>query len=306
MRLSAHSLEAAAPDKAPTPSFQPGPRGSSPVSQESASAAGVTWAATPQCPACRPRAGSFPARLEQLPRPPIKFAQDLPLRTEDFGAGVGWGGGCFESQKVFSLGAPNRPQNSSLQRLPRVAEPSRSPSGRAARARGGLRRPAQPSGRGESARPRATFAPAQGPADPGTQPWVSPSRQSHLKTPPAPFLPPPRGRGSALGGRVGKHGPGDRNCTAERARGPLSLCRFPLIFLNLHCFGVRCQLPPKGEGQARYSRWRTARKARLLPSRRPAAAAGRPGCSPGREHQFRRPCGALRALQRLICRLFCV
>lgn len=169
MRLSAHSLEPAAPhpqrDKAPTPSTEPGPRASSPESQESASAAGVTWAATPQCSACRPRAGSFPARLEQLPRPPIKFAQDLPLRTGDF-----WAGGAGDALRVrnCSLLAPQighrispcsaRPGSPSQVCLPAAAQPGTRV----------LRRRARHPGRRESSGPRATLAPAQVPADPGT------------------------------------------------------------------------------------------------------------------------------------------
>ncbi|XP_028340496.1 basic proline-rich protein-like [Physeter macrocephalus] len=87
MHLSSHSFEPAAPPpnipNGTRPSLriaEPGPRASSPEPQGSTSAGGVTWAATPQCPVGRPGAGSFLERLEQSPRPPVKFAQDLPLR----------------------------------------------------------------------------------------------------------------------------------------------------------------------------------------------------------------------------------
>ncbi|XP_044794316.1 translation initiation factor IF-2 [Bubalus bubalis] len=66
--------------KPPSRNAELGPRASSPSPRGSTSAGGVTWAATPQCPAGRPGAGSFLARLKQSPLPPVKFAQDLPLR----------------------------------------------------------------------------------------------------------------------------------------------------------------------------------------------------------------------------------
>lgn len=102
MRLSVHSFECRPPLStsgtapppqhcATTPDWRPLGSG------HPSTAAGITWAATPQCLACCPRARSFPVRLEQSPRPPIKFAQDLPLRIGGLG-----GRGLRESEIVFS------------------------------------------------------------------------------------------------------------------------------------------------------------------------------------------------------------
>jgi hypothetical protein len=124
MRLSVHSFESIT-----TPSS---PNGTAPAPQHRcqnlepvprslghpATATGITWAAMPQCPACCPRAGSFLARLEQSPRPPIKFTQDLPLQIG------GFEGGRSESQKLFSLGLPNRPRHFSIHCLARIAQPT--------------------------------------------------------------------------------------------------------------------------------------------------------------------------------------
>ncbi|XP_069399893.1 collagen alpha-1(XVII) chain-like [Ovis canadensis] len=64
-----HSLRMQAEETSPNRTKPPprnaelGPRASSPSPRGSTSAGGVTWAATPQCPAGRPGAGSFLARL---------------------------------------------------------------------------------------------------------------------------------------------------------------------------------------------------------------------------------------------------
>lgn len=105
MRLSVHSFECRpplSPSGTASPRTPPAlchnPRLASRSSGRPSTATGITWAATPQCLACCPRARSFPVRLEQSPRPPIKFAQDLPLRIGGLG-----GRGLRESEIVFSL-----------------------------------------------------------------------------------------------------------------------------------------------------------------------------------------------------------
>lgn len=157
--------------------------------------------------------------------------------SADWGLLGGRGGGCFESQKLFSLSAPNRPQNFSLQRPPGVAEPSLSPSGSAAGHAGSA-------AAGSALRPQRVVRaprhprPSSGPSRPRDSVMVFHLPGEPLKNTPTSLLSTPTQLGECTS-RLSMEPPSRRQKLQDHAPAWTSFTlHISPHFLNLHCCNV--------------------------------------------------------------------